>query len=517
MSLDSAIGNFLLGSTDPNSDGLAVSTGIGDGQAQVLKPYSGEAWRQTAQAQMQKEAVQQKNLQQQKELEQEDKQGILKSLEQISGYRPQEFANIEKRQKELIEKTLKLNRGSADYARKLAEIQMGINELKEGVSASKDIAKTYNEANNLIQQGNMYFDQSKVNELASDYNEDYGIIDDTKKWLDILGSKAGRAASLRSDIPLIKDKNVYLKNLIASTSKEYDTGKTYIDPLSGSYRRLTEVRTDPEVLDARIESELATNPQIAKLWGGADNFRRDAKNAAYYGQKEVDKMPTASRSYSGGGGSGAIQIGDATFNPPTVETYNDEKTQRARYNAFISEIDNGLKNAKSDKEKIALRKKAEDYTFEKFAKEHPEDKTETVLSFSIKGNAENNPRLFTVKVGNNLQQVTGTSNKYLPKKDAFRVVDTKGNVYVAPVENNENYITDVMTKSVSEFKKALGSVEKGNVVTTSKKGGESVVKETEEIKIGSNYRGKKVTKIGKTPSGKIVKVMYSDGTTIDVK
>ena len=49
------LGNFLIGNTDPNSDGLAVSTGIGEGQAQVLKPYSGEAWRQASQMNYQRE------------------------------------------------------------------------------------------------------------------------------------------------------------------------------------------------------------------------------------------------------------------------------------------------------------------------------------------------------------------------------------------------------------------------------------------------------------------------------
>ena len=300
MNIGNAIGNFLIGNTDPNSDGLAVSQGMNDGQAQVIPKYSGEAWQQATQNRQRQEQI---DLQRQKQQQEDNapKNDLLKTLSKISGYRPQEFANIKLRHDKLVAQTLALNPSAPDYPEKLAEIQSGLMVLNEGVQGSKDLKKSYEGANDLIQKGTHYFDPTIVKGLTDDYNQDYGIIDDDMKWLDIMGSKAGKATALSSDIPLIKDKNAYLKNLVNSTSRTVETGASHKDPYSGEWVRETKIITDPDALQTKIELEKA-NPQIVSLFGSADEFEKQAKASGYYDKKVSAKYEPSSYATTGAAG-----------------------------------------------------------------------------------------------------------------------------------------------------------------------------------------------------------------------
>ena len=464
MSLQNAIGDFLIGNTDPNSDGLAVSTGIGEGQAQVLKPYSGQAWQNAQQLKLRNEEL---DLQKQKQAQadQAPKNDLLKQLGKINGYRPQEFKNVKLRHDKLVQKTLSLDPSAPDYVEKLAEIQSGILAYNEGVNASRDIKKAYEDVNAQIQNGQMYYDPKLVEELKKDYEEDYGIIDDDYQWVDKLGIKAGKATAFRSTIPLIKDKSSYLKGIINSTSKEYETGNTYRDPNSGEIRRETVIRTDPKALDERLEME-AQNPQIVGLFGSVDEFKKQAKNAGFYAEKSVSKLPPSSSTKSVSGG-GIIEVGKFRFSPQQKYSYEDKAALNAALEKYKKGVFQGRKAEGVSGTAMEKASMKDDEFKSKFGDKYT--KNLDVHSYSIAGVAENSPHKFIIvdKGGNDIQ-IKGTSTLYDKTSDSF-IVQNEDGTFFAPVKKNSAYLTDG-DATIASFYDAIGQTKGGNVVTTGKSG-----------------------------------------------
>lgn len=248
MNLGNALGNALIGNTDPNSDPLAVSTGLGEGQAQVFKPYTGEAYQKAAELRQRQQQLDQE-AQRKRQAQEGDKANLLASLNKLSKYRPQEFGNVKLRHDKIVNKILSLNQDSPSYAQDLAEVQNGISSLGEIVHASNDIPNAYGKANEVINSGKYWIPKEDLAKIKADHDEKYGIIDDDEALLDKLASKAANAELFANAEPLIKDQNAALTDIAQSVTVPKETGKTVLDPVSGQYVREVIRVTDPVKLE----------------------------------------------------------------------------------------------------------------------------------------------------------------------------------------------------------------------------------------------------------------------------
>lgn len=457
---------FLLGSSNANADPLTISTGIGDGQAQVLKPYSGDAWRQAIQLNQEQDRI---DLQRQKQeaAANNEKSDRLKSLNKIGGYRPQEFKNITARRDKLVNQILILDENDPKYPEKLAEIESGIGSLSEIVTASKDVKSTYEKANELAQSGKFYIAPETLDQLKKDYEEDYGVIDDDVALIDKLASKSSGAISLKGVEPLIKDENSFLTGIAKSASMGEPEIVTLPD---ANGQKVTKVVTftDPAKLDALGRDAWANNVQMQKKYPDIEDFLTQLNNRAVLKNQVSSKYEP---SYNNGNvsGGGTVTTGKMVLSPVQEMVYTDVESQDRAYKKYKDAFMKLIADESDDKKFLALYQAM--LSPEAYKKAHPYSEKIEVIPLSTIGLAENSPHKFNVTIDGVETEVFGQPIKYAVTKDAFIIQPDKDSpkTYLAKVSKNPQYLTD-SDQTIDDFRKAVKKVKGGNYVTTGKGG-----------------------------------------------
>ena len=486
MGLGNAIGNFLIGNTNPNSDGLAVSTGIGEGQAQVLKPYSGEAWRQASQMNYQREEDARKR----KDNEIAAKSDLLKQFGDIGTYRPQEFENVNYRQKKLQDKILSLNSSAPDYPQKLAEVKNEYDVLKEVTSASRDAKKVISDLHEDITSGTKYYSPQQIAEAKALAEESYSVIDDDKAFLDKVAGITGKLSSIYSNEGLIKDWTKHEKELAGAATMGLPETKTYTNKYGQLITETTQY-TDPKALEESATRRFESSPQIQANYGTLDNYLKAVNNQATFKARVSNKFPPNTPSNKTNVGGNTVSVGNVVLNPPIksnqAQTLLQDKAWLKYKKTFEDaqekiDADESLTVAQKDQRKLALKKqfKPEADFKSKFSFSNNSD----VVPYSVKGLPENPTHQFTTVIDGKDVQIDGQSNLFNPKANAF-VVETDKGTFLAPVNKNTQYLSD-NGMTIEDLNKAVSKVGSGNVVTTNKEG--DIVK-TEKVKTFDYSKG----------------------------
>lgn len=486
MGLGNAIGNFLIGKTDPNSDGLAVSTGIGEGQAQVLKPYSGEAWRQATQMNLQREAADRKR----KDEETQNKSDLLKQFGTIGTYRPQEFDNVNYRQKKLQEKILKLNSSAPDYPQQLADVNNEWNNLKEITAISRDVDKTVKDLHEDITSGTKYYTPEQIAKAKALADEKYSVIDDDKAYIDKISAISGGLSSIYSNEGLIKDWTKHEKELAGAATMGLPETKTYTNKYGQLITETTQY-TDPKALEESATRRFESSPQIQANYGTLDNYLKAVNNQATFKARVSNKFPPTSSANKGWSNSnGRVSNGKLAISEPiNVRALNSVSREEAwkKY----AEATKGNKKAKDH----------DTFMAEYVAKDTP------VMLYplkSLKAGGDNPEMDF---IGGSGNKVRGKMLGQTQDGTMIGVKDKNGVITLVPSDLNQAFFnthdtnSQEITEQTTNFKgadtKMIG--DKGKVVEVkAEKGGKKI-----EKTVLKKYQNKNTNQ---------TKFVYSDGT-----